>query len=422
MDPIKENDSAFGGTYSSGEEDDSVFSIFNKKEAPPAPAPAPASPLPFPSPLVKDLPAEEPKKAASGGAQSPVEASQRRAAPEPGIADFLQKKISELEKRLYETQEKALSFSLELKNKDELQRQAMQQAEDMFKSLRSNQRAVETEKRLEEKISRLEQLTADLGKQRDELGEKDTRSTGEAEKKLGDRISRLEQFFSGQEASGLRDKARLDAKLEELEDKNRRTGSFLKDLAVRVDSSEERVLGLESRVDISGKSLKDLQKHFDSVFAKIAELESAASAYGDISKEFRERMEKIDRKAGESSARQGVWGAAIDELSAKLVKLGESIRQLTISESATGAALKNIGDQASGLSERMADLERIRTDFIELKEGRPVGFGQADNLNPLIWKVAALESALAELSTKISRPETQQARAMAQPPTPPPAR
>ena len=165
-----------------------------------------------------------------------------------------------------------------------------------------------------------------------------------------------------------------------------------------------------------------LQKHFDSVFAKIAELESAASAYGDISKEFRERMEKIDRKAGESSARQGVWGAAIDELSAKLVKLGESIRQLTISESATGAALKNIGDQASGLSERMADLERIRTDFIELKEGRPVGFGQADNLNPLIWKVAALESALAELSTKISRPETQQARAMAQPPTPPPAR
>ncbi|GEM_PF-5334594 len=74
----------------------------------------------------------------------------------------MQQRISELERRLYDTQEKALMFSVELKSREENQRQGVRQAEEVFEKLREGQRASEQERKMSERLGQLEGICSRL--------------------------------------------------------------------------------------------------------------------------------------------------------------------------------------------------------------------------------------------------------------------
>lgn len=78
--------------------------------------------------------------------------------PSSDALQFFQQRMNDLERRLYETQEKALMFSLELKNREELQRRSADQAEEMFEKLTQGQRSAAQEKVMNERLRQLEDI------------------------------------------------------------------------------------------------------------------------------------------------------------------------------------------------------------------------------------------------------------------------
>ena len=124
----------------------SAFRVAPEVKKAPAPAPAPAA---VSAPVPKAAPPVAP----------PVPAA---SAPSEDVIRLFQQHISELEKRLYDTQEKALMFSIELKTREENQRQSVRQAEEVFENLRVGQRAMEQDKKMSERLAQLESISSRL--------------------------------------------------------------------------------------------------------------------------------------------------------------------------------------------------------------------------------------------------------------------
>ena len=130
------------------EEGGSLFSTLQPRIVPvpaqsPVPAPKPESPQP-PKPR-----AETPEPDAKAGR-------------DPELFNFLRLRVSELEKKLFEVQEKAVTLSVELRAGEEARHRAASETEDMLRASRDSSRINEYERALREKIEKLEQLCEKL--------------------------------------------------------------------------------------------------------------------------------------------------------------------------------------------------------------------------------------------------------------------
>ena len=134
------------------EEDDSVFSVFRKPKAAPPPPPPHAAPAPSPAP------------AAAAPVAPPVSAK-----PDPATTERLARlearlaastcgehssRMVELEKKLAETQERAISLSVTMREREEAQKAAQREMEDMLRRLSADRRVEQLESKLMDLASR----------------------------------------------------------------------------------------------------------------------------------------------------------------------------------------------------------------------------------------------------------------------------
>lgn len=113
------------------EEGDSVFSTF-RRAPPPSPAPPAFSAPPAPAA------APEPAAPAAPARQDPDQSS----------------RLAELEKKLAETQERAISLSVTLREREEAQKAAQREMEDMLRRLAADRRVEQLEAKLMDLASR----------------------------------------------------------------------------------------------------------------------------------------------------------------------------------------------------------------------------------------------------------------------------
>jgi len=137
----EENDKSLKGLAGSGEEGGGpLFAIFRPAPAPaPVPAPPPAPPAP--------IPPEKP----------PPPPSQDRE-----IIDYLKARMTEMESKLRESQEKGLAFAYELKGREEARKESRREMEEFLAAVKRQQAESETERsrglELEKARARIEAL------------------------------------------------------------------------------------------------------------------------------------------------------------------------------------------------------------------------------------------------------------------------
>ncbi|HAT71542.1 MAG TPA: hypothetical protein DCS63_01845 [Elusimicrobia bacterium] len=309
-----EDKEGFFGSLGEG----SMFSIFEEKQKPAAPPVQPPPPPPRAAPAPAPArPAAEQLKPAAAYPPAPPAA--------PGITDFLQKKITELETRLYETQEKALAFSVELKSKEELQRQNMRQVEDMFNSLRNNRRADDAEKAFKDRVESLEHAVAG----------------GEA------RVA---------EAAAARKAAEDGAKAAEI---------ALARLSDRFAAVEERVSSLQEKFSYGFDS------RFSAVDEKLGAVQAGTAAASGGLKETREKLEQVEARLAEDAAKSAEitiakvadrFAAAEDRIRAAQEKLSYGI---DIRLSAMGGKLGQV--EARLIEAKQAEAARWGAEIMRLK-------------------------------------------------------
>lgn len=140
----EKNDKLLKGLASGGEEGGGpLFAIFR-----PAPAPAPV-PAPPPAPFKAPVPPEKPPP--------PPPPSQDRE-----MIDYLKVKMTELESKLRESQEKGLAFAYELKGREEARKESRREMEEFLAEVKRQQVESETERsrglELEKSRTRIEAL------------------------------------------------------------------------------------------------------------------------------------------------------------------------------------------------------------------------------------------------------------------------
>lgn len=146
----EENNNSLKGLSGGGEEAGPLFSIFR-----PAPAPAPAPPtVSAPAPVPVPPPAKIPEPAP---VPAPPPASQDRE-----MIDYLKARMTEMESKLRESQEKGLAFAYELKGREEARKESRREMEEFLNAVKRQQAESETERsrglELEKARSRIEAL------------------------------------------------------------------------------------------------------------------------------------------------------------------------------------------------------------------------------------------------------------------------
>ncbi len=137
------NDKSLKGLAGGGEgEGGPLFAVFR-----PAPAPVPV-PVPPPAPLKAPAPPEQPP---------PPPPSQDRE-----MIDYLKTKMTEMESKLRESQEKGLAFAYELKGREEARKESRREMEEFLAAVKRQQAESETERsrglELEKARARIEAL------------------------------------------------------------------------------------------------------------------------------------------------------------------------------------------------------------------------------------------------------------------------
>ncbi|MDD5209489.1 MAG: hypothetical protein PHV36_08885 [Elusimicrobiales bacterium] len=326
------------------ESSESIFAKY-KKGAPSAAAPFRAQPAvqlpPPPLPPRPPLPPPPPPR--------PAEPPQPQ--PDPGVTDYLKKKVEELEKKLFETQEKALSFSMEQRNKEELQRRSLGQVEEMFNTLRASQRAEEADKRYTERLEKLEQQAAELKAGLDGYG-----AEGSAE-----RVAKLEAAFDG------------------LREADQRAGEELR-------SSEVSAAKLTTRLELAE--------------ARIGELRDRIAAGAEA------RLPEIYSKMGAAEAWNASQAAEMRELREKVASLDSDQAGVSLKLVEPFRKIYETDGRVSALEAKVPELWRLREDLSTLKDavlGRDIV--SAEDLRGAMRKMAEIESSFSDFSAKLAAQE-----------------
>lgn len=250
------------------DEGDSVFSTFRRPAQPPSPAP-PA----FSSPPASTAPAAAPEPAAPAAA----------ARPDPDQSS----RLAELEKKLAETQERAISLSVTLREREEAQKAAQREMEDMLRRLSADRRVEQLESKLMDLASRPPKADPRL----DDL-----------EKRLRSEEERTAAFQREMELLG--------AKLMELASRPPKEDPRLEDMEKRLRSEEEKSSSLS--VTLREEALqRDVQREVRDASREIA---------------FNRRLDELeDRLAEGLSSRDEAVRARLDEFALGLTALARKL-------------------------------------------------------------------------------------------------
>ena len=230
-------------------------------------------------------------------------------APSGDMLQFFQTRISEMEKRLYDAQEKALMFSLELKNREENQRQSVRQAEEILERVHESRKAGEQDKQMSERLGRLENICSRL----DELYQETTSAENVAGVPRKDvlalllnRLDSIESRLSVMEArtgesavrSSLRDKL------------NSRDFTTMRDRMDRIEKDSVNLAYIEKRLSDSendSSRVRKLEGELSFALKKLEKLDATMQAFG--------------AELSATSAENKAGGSTMEELRAKFANM-----------------------------------------------------------------------------------------------------
>ncbi|OGS08903.1 MAG: hypothetical protein A2270_06260 [Elusimicrobia bacterium RIFOXYA12_FULL_51_18] len=199
----------------------------------------------------------------------------RDAAAPSRFEAFFQAKTAELERKLYEVQEKALSATLELKSREEAQHKATKEAEDLFKTIKDNQRSGEHDRWIGERLEKLEALCGELkagsSRREEDLDRlKKEVSSLPAELDATVRLNKLEAMCGDLKTEALRRDAeggRLKEKLADLPvELNGRMADKSRDFEIMLVKLEQKLeMELESRLNSLSRKMIPLESGIEGV-------------------------------------------------------------------------------------------------------------------------------------------------------------
>ncbi|MFH1619424.1 MAG: hypothetical protein ABIG11_05915 [bacterium] len=261
--------------------EDSIFSAL--KPQPPAPPPAPAEASRTLKAKIEE-PGNKLKKVQEIKEWEEKQARNPPSSPESSeMTGFLKAKVEDLEKKLFNLQEKALASAMELKSREEAQREARRESEDMLRTIRANQHSAEFDRYLREHMGRLEdrlkELETGFSTKEKKLEAVLENRSAKTEKKfsvINNMLSLAAKFFAKEKDF----KAALEARLAEM--KKKLSGIDIKGLEAAFSAKEKEFeAALEARLaemekKLPGIDIKGLEAAFS---AKEKEFEAAAEFY-----------------------------------------------------------------------------------------------------------------------------------------------
>jgi len=295
---------------------------------------------------------------------------------------FFQAKTAELERKLYEVQEKALSATLELKSREEAQHKATKEAEDLFKTIKDNQRSGEHDRWIGERLDKLEALCGELkagsSRREEDLDRlKKEVSSLPAELDATGRLNKLDAICGDLKTEALRrdvEDGRLKEKLADLPvELNGRMADKSRDFEIMLVKLEQKLeMELESRLNSLSRKMVPLESGIEGV----ARLEKSAKESAAIVKagadSFKAFFDNLEMFKAEFKSFREIFTA----LSSRVAFLENHISNLAHSSGENDVSTHKMADTvrslAAGLEEAVWKINSLSAkadrNFYELRD------------------------------------------------------